>query len=213
MHPRKLALSIALLSLAPCSHLEAQTDFRRFTGYVGGGPTMSVNHLGNYLKNGFNLTFGGGVRATRRLEFLGEFALNQVGVQDEVLATLAVPDGTATFYSVTGNVKVNLLPEARVNPYVIAGGGWYRRTVDLTEPTTRIVSIIDPWWGYLGETLVPSNAVLGSITRNSGGINLGGGLEFPIGEGSRLFAEARWHRAYHNPTNSTLIPVTFGIRF
>lgn len=211
MNLASLQKSILLLSACGLT-LPAQSDFRHFTAHIGGGPTFVSNRSSDYVKNGYNMLVGGGYRANRMVEFLGEFNLNQSDVQQSVLNQLSVPGGDTTFYSLTGNVKLNLIPVGPANVYVIGGGGWYRRTVRFTEPTTSVVTVFDPWWGY-GQVVVPTNAVLGSVTRDSGGFNGGGGLEFRLGPEVRVFAEARWHRAYHNPTNSTLIPLTIGIRF
>jgi hypothetical protein len=204
---------LTLLLGLTLSTASAQSPLGRFTFHVGAGPTVTTNRLNDYAGNGYNILLGGGVRVTPVVELLGEFHINGSEVRESVLTELAVPDGTATFYSLTGNVKFNLIPRARVVPYVIVGGGWYRRTVEFTEPTTRLVSIIDPWWGYLGNAVVPTNALLGSVTRDSGGLNGGVGFDFRVGESVRVFAESRIHRGYHNPTNTTIIPVTFGVRF
>ena len=101
----------------------------------------------------------------------------------------------------------------RVQPYVIAGGGWYRRTVDFTEPATGFVTVYDPWWGWIGDVAVPTNRLLGSVSRNAGGLNAGGGVSFQLQDRTSVFVEVRWHRAFHNPTNSTLVPITVGLSF
>lgn len=180
--------------------------------FIGGGPTITTNHLNNYVKNGLNFTGGGGIRAWRGVELLGEFNYNDLGVQNDVLTTLQVPDGNARIYSVTGNVKFPF-GTGRVRPYVIGGGGWYRRTVEFTEPSIGAVTVFDPWWGYLGDVAVPTNVVLGSVSRDAAGVNAGGGVSFDVGDKTRIFAEVRWHRAFHNPTNTTVVPITFGVSF
>jgi Outer membrane protein beta-barrel domain len=197
--------------LAPAAFAQFGQD-SRFTMHVGGGPTVTSARASDYMSNGYNFLIGGGVRASRFVEILAEYSFNDLGVQDSVLQELTVPDGNARLHSVTGNIKLNLIP-GPVNVYVIGGGGWYRRTVEFTEPTTGIVTIFDPWWGVFASAVVPANQVLGSVTRDAGGFNAGGGISVSLGEGVRVFAESRWHRAYHNPTNTTIIPITFGLRF
>ena len=197
--------------LAPLSYSQFDPD-SRFTMHFGGGPTMTTNRMSDYVSNGYNFQIGGGFRATQFVEVLVEYSFHQLGVEDAVLAELAVPDGNARLHTVTGNLKLNLIP-GPVNVYVIGGGGWYRRTIEFTEPTTRVVTIFDPWWGLFRDAVVPADQVLGSVTRNAAGINAGAGVAFSIGGRTRLFAESRWHRAFHNPTNTTIIPVTIGLRF
>jgi hypothetical protein len=125
---------------------------------------------------------------------------------------LQVPDGNDRVYSVTENIKVPFTT-GRVQPYVIFGGGWYRRTVEFTEPSTGFVTVYDPWWGWVGTVAVPTDRVLGSVSRDAGAVNGGGGVSFDIGGRTKLFAQVRWHRAFHDPTNTTLVPVTVGIEF
>ncbi|HYZ84689.1 MAG TPA: hypothetical protein VE621_09815 [Bryobacteraceae bacterium] len=126
---------------------------------------------------------------------------------------MQVPDGNARIYSVTGNLKFPLAAIGRVEPYIIGGGGWYRRAVEFTEPATGIVTVFDPWWGWVGDVAVPTNRVLGSVSRDAGGVNIGGGLSFHVAERTRIFAQIRWHRAFQSPTNTTLVPITLGISF
>lgn len=171
-----------------------------------------TNRLGNFIKRGFNIQAGGGWRATSVFELLGEFDYAHSDVEESRLLQLNVPAGTARMYSVTGNLKVNVIP-GPVNVYVIGGGGWYRRTVEFTQPTTALVPFFDPWFGFFGTATVPANQVLGSFTLDAGGVNAGGGLAFSVGHGVKIYAEARAHRAYTHPTNTTIVPLTFGLRF
>ena len=194
------------------SFAHAQTDGVQPVFDVGAGPSFTTNLLSNYVKHGWNFTGGGGVRLGRSVEFLGEFGYHELGVQDEVIQSLQVPDGNARIMSLTGNIKFPF-GTARVRPYVIGGGGWYRRTVEFTEPATGFVTVFDPWWGWLGDVAVPTNRVLGSVSRNAAGVNAGGGVSFAVSDRTRIFAEVRWHRAFHNPTNTTIVPLTFGVSF
>ena len=203
---------IVVLTLLCSFSVAAQGLRERGTFYIGGGPTFPQARLNEYLDKGFNISIGGGVKATRMVEFLGEFDFFGQGIESTVLRSLSVPQGSSRVYSVTGNVKLNLIP-GPVNLYVIGGGGWYRRTVEFTEPTTQVITVFDPFFGYFANALVPANQVLGSITRDAGGFNAGAGFSFPVGRSAKIYAESRWHRAYHNPTNTTLVPVTVGLRF
>ena len=179
---------------------------------IGGGGTLVTNHLDNYVEPGYHFKAGAGVRLAESVELLGEFDFHQLGVDDAVLAELEAPDGNTRILSVTGNIKY-LFGQQAVQPYVIGGGGWYRRTVDFTEPATGLVTVYDPWWGWVGDVAVPTNRLLGSISRNAGGVNAGGGVSFQLQDRTRIFVEVRWHRAFHNPTNSTIVPITVGISF
>ena len=71
----------------------------------------------------------------------------------------------------------------------------------------------DPWWGWVGEVAVPTNRLSGSVSLDAAGVNAGGGVSFQLQDRTRIFVEVRWHRAFHNPTNSTFVPFTVGISF
>jgi hypothetical protein len=77
-----------------------------------------------------------------------------------------------------------------------------------------VVDIIDPWWGYLGSAIVPANQVLGSVSNNAFGLNGGDGVSVALGQsGAEFFAEVRYHWADMNPTTTSIVPITFGVRF
>jgi hypothetical protein len=125
-----------------------------------------------------------------------------------------MPDGNARVMSLTVGPKVHFPIARSLSGYVAGGAGWYRRTVDFTQPTVAVVDIIDPWWGYIGSEIVPANQVLGSVSRNAWGVNGGGGVSVALGHGgTELFAEVRYHYAHINPTRTAVVPVTFGLRF
>jgi opacity protein-like surface antigen len=134
-----------------------------------------------------------------------------MAVTGSALRQLQAPDGNARVYSITGNIKVNVIPVGPVDVYAIGGGGWYRRTVEFTQPTTALVTVFDPFFGFY-PVAVPANQVIGSISRNAGGFNIGAGVEFRI-HGTGVYIESRWHRAYTSPTNTTMTPLTVGLRF
>jgi hypothetical protein len=68
--------------------------------------------------------------------------------------------------------------------------------------------------GYLGSAIVPANQVLGSVSDNAWGVNGGGGVSVALGEsGAELFAEVRYHYAHTAPTTTSIVPITFGLRF
>jgi opacity protein-like surface antigen len=183
----------------------------RPTFYVGGGPTFPHNRLADFLDNGYNVQAGAGVRVGRGIELLGEFDFNHMAVTSSALQRLAAPDGNARIYSITGNIKYNVIPLGPVKVYAIGGGGWYRRTVEFTQPTIALVTVFDPFFGFY-PVAVPANQVIGSISRNGGGFNIGAGVEFRILVAG-VYIESRWHRAYTSPTNTTMTPLTIGIRF
>jgi hypothetical protein len=83
-----------------------------------------------------------------------------------------VPDGNAHLWSITVEPKLRLNPHNKIDPYVVGGVGYYRRTVEFTRLVLPSVVIFDPFFGGFFNTVVQTNQVLGDITH--GGI--GGSL-------------------------------------
>jgi hypothetical protein len=119
--------------------------------------------------------------------------------------------------------------------YVVGGVGFYHKVADFTTPATGVYC---DYYGFCYS--YQSNQTIDSYVSNAVGFNGGGGLTYKFSQfaGQRFFVEARYvfvdnsARAYSGtmPSNSppgstafnaypqngnhtTLIPVTFGIRF
>lgn len=95
--------------------------------------------------------------------------------------------------NVAGNLRVmSATANAIFNlgmPYIIGGLGYYNARVQVTS------------LGVTSET-----------TRDGVGLNIGGGVRFPLGTLSP-FAEVRYHQMLGNNDGIKFIPITFGIQF
>ena len=102
-----------------------------------------------------------------------------------------------------------------MDAYLVGGGGYYRRTVEFTEPTISTITVFDPFYGVFFPAAVPATTVLGSFTQNKGGLNAGLGLSVRVKEDSnaKFYAESRYHYVYTTPVRTTVLPVTFGFRW
>lgn len=92
--------------------------------------------------------------------------------------------------SATANAVLSLGPTSAA-PYLIGGLGIYNRRFSAS--------------GALG----------GPDSKTSAGVNLGGGIRFPLG-GISTFLEARYHVMLGNKTERTnfqFIPISFGVQF
>jgi opacity protein-like surface antigen len=191
----------------------AQTT-NKFTFNVGAGFTEPVRNYGR-LDVGFNFVAAGGANLTPHFGVLAEFGYNQLGVTSRALSVIGAPDGASRIYSVTLNPIVHFNPHGRFDAYVVGGGGFYRRTIEFTEPTIATATFFDPFYGVFYPAAVPANTVLGSFTQNKGGLNIGMGLEGRLREDgqTKFFAEARYHYIYTSPRATKMLPVTFGFRW
>jgi opacity protein-like surface antigen len=186
----------------------------KFTFNIGGGFTEPVRHTDGRLNTGFNITAGAGVNLAPQVGVIGEFGYNQLDLSDAALSLAGVPAGSTRIYSLTLNPIVRFNPRGRFDAYVVGGGGYYRRTVEFTQPTTATVTAFDPFYGFF-PALVPANVVLGSFIQNKGGLNIGGGISVRVrgDSNTKFFAETRYHYLYTTPVRTSILPVTFGIRW
>ncbi len=204
----------AALTFAGSSFAQ-QPEVPRFTFNAGAGFSEPVRDTGPDTKVGWNATAAAGVNVFSHVGLLGEFGFNDLGLSSGALSLAGVPGGTMRIYSGTGEVMYRVNPRGRTDVYAIAGGGWYRRTVEFTAPTTALTSFFDPFLGLLLPATVPASVSLGSMTQDKPGFNVGAGVSWRLSENShaKLYAEARYHQIQTDPIRTTIIPVTFGLRW
>jgi hypothetical protein len=208
-----LAVTCGTFIMLGSTPARAQSDGAWNVGVSTGG-SATAGEVGGRLTGGWNIDLGAGFPVTRAVELAADFMYNGLGVSDQVLRTLQVPDGNARVLSLTAGPKVYIPIASHVRGYAVGAIGWYRRTLEFTQPTIGAVDIIDPWWGYVGTAIVPANQVIGSVSQNAFGGSIGGGALVALGTGpADLFVEVRYHRANTSPASTSLVPITFGIRF
>ena len=63
--------------------------------------------------------------------------------------------------------------------------------------------------------LFPPPQTLSSRTLDAVGFNFGGGItrRLPFAHHAKLYAEGRYHRAYHSDVKTIVFPVTIGLRW
>jgi hypothetical protein len=213
MYSRWLRTTLAGSFVFVCA-ATAQAQPQNWNVEFASGISTTTGDIRSRLTKGPNIDLGAGYRFNETFELDGNFMFNGLGVSSQTLQQLKVPDGHARLISLTAGPKIHFPIASMVHGYVAGGGGWYRRTVEFTQPTVGLIDIIDPWWGYLGSAVVPANQVLGSVSENTWGANGGGGVAVELGHsGTEFFTEVRYHWAHTNPTRTTLVPITFGVRY
>jgi opacity protein-like surface antigen len=189
-------------------------DTHRFTFNAGAGASPLVGDISTRLDNGWNVTVGGGYNFSQHFAATLQYTYNGFGVNGRVLAEAQVPEGNSHLWSLTVDPKLRLTGTSRVSPYLVGGVGFYRRTVEFTQPALTSVFFFDPFFGVFFNTLVPAHQVLGDIRRSGVGGNLGAGLEVKLGDsGVKGFAEARYEYAATGRIPTRIVPVRFGFRW
>ena len=208
------AMFITVCCVASFSLAHAQTEPPRFTFDIGGGFTKPVGHLENRIDTGWNIQAGAGLNIVPWLGVMGQFMYTESGLTGSFLRSINVPDGNFRMWGFSADPIVRFNPRGKMDFYLIGGPGVYRRTVEFTQPTTATVTAFDPFFGYFFPVVVPANQVIGSSGTTRFGMNGGGGVSFRLGSGhTKLFAEARFIKMYTKGTSTSVLPVTFGVRW
>jgi hypothetical protein len=85
--------------------------------------------------------------------------------------------------------------------------------LEFTPPTVATYAAYDPFFGIFYPIGVPATQVLSSYSTTAGGLNIGSGITFKMGRSNaKAFVESRYHHMFSNPS-TTILPVTFGIRW
>ncbi len=186
----------------------------RFAFSVGGGFTEPVRYTDGHLNTGWNANVGAGVNFIPQLGVMAEFGFNDLGLSPTDLAIAGVPGGSTRIYSATLNPIVHFHPHGRFDAYVIGGAGYYHRTIEFTQPAIATVTAFDPFYGFY-PAAIPTTQVLGSYSQNKIGLNIGGGISVRVkgDSNTKFFAETRYHYIYTTPGRTTVLPVTFGLRW
>jgi hypothetical protein len=211
---RSLVWGLSLCSLAGVAFAQSESDYHRFTFGAGGGFTGITGYDAGRLDHGDNVLIGGGLNFNRYFGVTGNFIFNQLGITRNELNSISEPDGNARVYSFTVDPTIRLPLGHGFSAYVLGGGGYFRRTVEFTQPTLAQTFLFNPWWGYIGPALVPVNQILGTVTSNSSAFDVGGGLNVPLPKtGAHLFVESRYFHGFTSNSNTMIVPLTVGIRW
>jgi hypothetical protein len=188
-----------------------------FNFNIGGGPGFPLGTTSDFAHTSYNFVVGGGPNLVPHVKLNGEFMFHGLPVQQNIINQLGFSDVKGRLYSLTGNLIVGHSIGGRKNAYLIGGGGWYRRTIEAKQTVLSIGEVCEPWWWWDAQCvngIITSEVTVGSRTSSAGGFNLGGGLTFQLGESSaNFYAEVRYHRAFTRNVETSVLPLTLGIRW
>jgi hypothetical protein len=173
---------------------------------------------GHNFENGWGLQAGGGFAVSRTPERRGiSYYITANYMYEQLKATAAALDAakaanptqlaTATsahgaFSAVTIDPTVRFALNRRLGFYGSGGFGWFRRGVSFNSANPN--------------TLIQSSGIaLDRLASNSGAFDLGGGANFGVRKdgGLVLFAEIRVYRGTAINSGTTLLPLSFGVRW
>ena len=197
------------------AHLNAQTnslntDYRKWTVVAGAGPSIPVGQVSNRLSTGWNITGGAGYYFTRNFGVIPELTYAGLGVQNSFIRSLGAPGANSHIWAWTLNPTLRFRTSERLGFYLIGGPGYYRRILNLTQPTL-VSGYGGGYYGYY-PTTYRSNQTISTVERIGWGGNGGVGFTYQLGwAGLKVFGEVRYHYVSTYPRITQFIPITFGI--
>jgi len=233
---RRLML-VCLAALGMAAPAAAQSD-KPFDFHIGGGWVFPVGTYSDEFNTGGQFVIGGTYWVTPTIGIQGQYEYDKNSGPSRTVSFTQNPIGGAItngliesnhqMHAAVFDVVVRSPHHAdqAVNPYFLAGLGYYHQIVQLTSPAVGYTTICDPYWFYCYPTAVSVDQILGDRSANDFGINFGAGVNF--GHEAKFFVEARYvyvwgptvNNAQVNPTatsttkaNVSYIPLLFGLRF
>lgn len=133
-------------------------------------------------------------------------------------------EGTHTLQAGSLSVVVHPYHHGPFGFYVIAGGGLYYRTVDITQlEGVGVGTYCDPYLGFCYPTAVPVSSVVGSHSETDFGLSGGLGMYFMIDPPVRLYLEAKYNFIFgpeftdadgdSQHANGQYLPIVLGVAF
>jgi len=200
-----------------CGLLVQPAIAQRYNFNIGGGPGFPLSQTSDFANTSYNFVAGAGPNLSPHVKLVGEFMFHGLPVQQSVVKELGIPSAKGRLYSYTGNIMVGM-GNSKKSLYLIGGGGWYRRSLEAQKTVYQAGEVCAPvvvWWNIqCVNGIFPTTVTIGSRSSDAGGFNVGGGLTYAIG-GSRanLYTEVRYHRALTEKIDTTVLPLTFGVRW
>jgi len=184
---------------------------------VGGGTGATLGDIGNLTDKSYQGGGGAGINLTRRFGVDAEYMYYNLSFSDNVVRD-QVLGASGRLQSGTVNGIFKVLNQGKWGLYGIAGVGWYRRTVESSGQVLVPGEVCQPSWVLWGVTctngVITEQQTLTSRTLNAAGYNAGGGITYKVPfHNAKFYMELRYHHANHNDVHTTILPITFGLRW
>ena len=136
-HPGSFLLGMSLALLLGGA-LRAQDESEKINSNVGAAISLPLNPTSNSVKTSWGLTGGAGYNISEHHSVIGEFMWSALYPSDSALQPIRVASndnsiaGHGNLYAITGNYRFQF-QHKRLGAYLIGGGGWYYRTIGLSQ--------------------------------------------------------------------------------
>jgi opacity protein-like surface antigen len=221
-----LALAVAAVPAA------AQVEEKKISFNVGGGYTFALSDVRDHLGDGFNVAVGVIFKVSPTFSLQIEYGHIGLGKKQIDIPVAPTPGGSTVnqpFFGamdmqfVNANAILRPKPGGRASPYIIAGVGYYFRSVEVTTPATGyILGHCRPSWNMCYQPQwLPVDQIVGSHGTSDAGADIGGGVSVRLGATASIYFEARYHYVLGlvasgssaQAASGQFLPFTVGIRF
>jgi hypothetical protein len=200
-----------------CGLLSLPSSAQGFNFNIGGGPGFPLGTTSDFANTSYNFVVGGGPNLMSHVKLNAEFMFEGLPIHRSIIDQLGFSNVKGRFYSLTTNVLIGSGIGGHKTAYLIGGGGWYRRTIEAQQIVLGIGEVCEPWWWWDAQCvhgITTSEVTVGSRTSSAGGFNVGGGLTFPLGDSrANFYLEVRYHHAFTRNVETSVLPLTFGLRW
>jgi Outer membrane protein beta-barrel domain len=198
----------------------AQSNFNRFNFTVGGGLGIGRGEVASFVGNSYHGVAGGGVNFSRMFGVDAEYMYYDLGLRPSVSQSQHLNGATGNMQSVSLDGIVTVPLHSKFGAYGIFGVGFYRRSVsanrELLIPPQACEPVWARWWGIqCVNGALDGTQTLSSYSKDAGGFNFGGGVTYRLSRfyNTKVFIEGRYHRAYHSDGQTSVLPITVGLRW
>lgn len=207
---RRIAVALTLLSV----HAVAQT----YNFNLGAGPGFPIGKSGDFASISYNLVAGGGLNLYPHVKATAEFMFHGFPISHRAADEIGFSNVKGRLYALSANLLIGASFASDRSAYIIAGGGWYRRTLDAQQTVLHAGEVCSPVWVWWAVECVNGvflhDETIASRTSSAPGFNVGGGLAFRIGDSqAHWYTEVRYHHAFTRTVETSVLPVTFGVRW
>jgi len=203
----------AVVCLLFTTPVRAQDFLNQITGDVGAGFTFPAGRIADHTQNGFNFVASGGPRFNRHFSLTLDFSLHYMDVKNFLESPETGVDlsfgSMVRMWSLTLNPSYEFIKQERFSSYATGGYGLYNRKLLLAAPGVIPAAACDQFWNVCVGT--SSETFTGDFSIYKGGYNFGGGVTFT--PHVKFFVETRYHHMFTSKGATTVVPLTFGIRW
>jgi hypothetical protein len=229
---------VVLVTAAPA----IAQDERPVSFSLGGGALFPTGGLNDSFNAGWNGGLGVTFNITPTWGVQGEYNYHWMPGPEREINISPTPNGSPTtigllesnhhMHAGTFNLvnRINPGRDRKIGGYLLAGGGIFHRTVQITSPSVGYTTYCDPYWYVCYPALVEVDRIVGDRSSNDFGMNFGGGVTF--GTDVKFFVETRYTYVWGKDvvpsagvlpastttptslsTSASYMPLNFGVRW